>query len=170
MKKTTIFMIAFLVFTSVAFAQAAKAKLYHPEANAKADIEAAIAKANKEGKHVLLQIGGNWCSWCIAFNKKVTETETLKNGVDKNFVTYHLNYSKENYNEDILADLGYPQRFGFPVFVVLDGKGNRIHTQNSVYLEEGKGHGEKEVLEFFTHWGPNALKAENYPSRRKSRK
>ena len=43
--------------------------------------------------------------------------------------------TKRIYDNDILAKYGYPQRFGFPVFIVLDGNGNRIHTQNSAYLE-----------------------------------
>lgn len=36
-------------------------KIYNPDANAKKDIENVIAKAKKEGKHVLIQVGGNWC-------------------------------------------------------------------------------------------------------------
>jgi len=47
-----------------------------------------------------------------------------------------------------LSGLGYPQRFGFPVFVVLDDKGNRLHTHNSDYPEEGKYHSKEKVLEF----------------------
>lgn len=170
MKKITILMIATMLLSGVTFAQAEKAKLYNPKADAASDIAAAVEKAGKEGKHVLLQLGGNWCSWCIAFDKKVKETPTLKAAADKNFVSYHLNYSRENYNDAILADLGYPQRFGFPVFVILDGKGNKIHTQNSAYLEEGNGHSEKKVLEFFKQWGPEALKAENYSRKKKSSK
>jgi len=45
-------------------------KLYNPNADAITDITNAIAIAKKENKHVLLQIGGNWCSWCIALIKR----------------------------------------------------------------------------------------------------
>lgn len=140
----------------------AKPKLYNPAADAKADIEAAVQKAAKEGKHVLLQIGGNWCSWCILFHNKVSSNDTLKTALETNYVSYHLNYSQENKNEEILASLGYPERFGFPVFVILDGKGNRLHTQNSVYLEQGKGHSTSAVLEFFNHWSPKAIDPKTY--------
>jgi len=146
-------------------AQTSEVKLYNPEADAKTDIQNSIAKANAEGKHVLLQIGGNWCSWCVRFNKKVTGNDTLKSVLTEKYITYHLNYSKENWNEEILANLGYPQRFGFPVFVVLDGKGNRLHTQSSVYLEEGKGYSTKKVLEFFNSWSPAAIDPKSYPSK-----
>ena len=51
-----------------------------------------------------------------------------------------------------------PARFGFPVFVILDEQGKRIHTQNSAYLEEGKGYSEKKVAEFLNIWTPKAVK------------
>ena len=137
-------------------------KLYDPTADAKADIATAIAQAKKENKHVFLQIGGNWCSWCIAFDKKVNENEELKKILNDNYVIYHLNYSKENTNSEILKELGYPQRFGFPVFVILDSDGNRLHTQNSSYLEEGKGHSVEKVKEFLDSWTINSLDPANY--------
>lgn len=144
-----------------------KPKIYHPEADAKADIKAAVEKAAKEGKHVMLQVGGNWCSWCLRFNDKLTTNDTLKTAFEKSYVLYHLNYSKENLNEDILASLGYPQRFGFPVFVILDGKGNRIHTQSSGYLESGKGYSTTEVVNFFNQWSPAALDPKTYEKKAK---
>ncbi len=164
MKKINLFLALSLFLTSL-IAQTSEVKLYNPETDAKADIEVAIAKANTERKHVLLQIGGNWCRWCIAFSKKVSENDTLKKVLAANYITYHLNYSQENLNEDALEKLDFPQRFGFPVFVILDGNGKRLHTQNSVYLEEGKGHNTKKILNFFNHWSPTAIDPKSYPSR-----
>jgi thioredoxin-related protein len=147
-------------------AKTEKLKLYDPSADAKADIKAAVEKANKEGKHVLLQVGGNWCKWCLRFNEKATSNDTIRNEIEKNYVVYHLNYSKENENLDVLASLGYPQRFGFPVFVILDGKGNRLHTQSSGYLEEGKGHGTSKIMDFLTMWTPAAVDPKNYEKKK----
>ncbi|MFY7964571.1 MAG: thioredoxin family protein [Chitinophagaceae bacterium] len=137
-------------------------KPYSPTANAKLDINEAVELANKTDKHVILMTGGNWCSWCLRFNTFIRQDAQLDSAVKANFVFYHLNYSKENKNHDILAKYGYPQRFGFPVFIILDENGNRIHTQNSAYLEEGKGYSKAKVLEFFDHWSPKALKPESY--------
>ena len=168
MKKIISMLIVSLVFTGLN-AQTSEVNLYNPEADAKADIEKAVVRANTEGKHVLLQIGGNWCKWCKAFNKKVTENDTLKNALENNYITYHLNYSKENLNEDVLKELDFPQRFGYPVFVILDGNGKRLHTQNSVYLEEGKGYNTKRILNFFKHWSPTAIDPKSYPSRARTK-
>jgi len=152
----------FLAVLSTGYAQDKKPVLYHPEADAKADITDAIEQAGKTGKHVFLQIGGNWCSWCLAFNGLVTSNDTLRNYLAANYQVVHVNYSAENKNEAVLASLGYPQRFGFPVFVILDGEGKRLHTQNSAYLEVGKGHDAKEVLDFLKAWSHDALDPKSY--------
>jgi thioredoxin-related protein len=160
---------AFAGLTISAKAQEAKTEakpdaphLYNPNANAKAEIADAVKQASKEHKNVLLQIGGNWCIWCLRFNDLVTKDAELDKYLHDNYVVLHVNYSPENKNEKVLADLGYPQRFGFPVFVVLDDKGNRLHTQNSGYLEEGKGHSKEKVMEFFKDWSPAAIDPKTY--------
>ena len=160
MKK--VFLLCMLLLALNKAGNAQDVKLYNPEANAAQDIKAAVKKAASEGKHVLLQIGGNWCVWCIRFNQLVTTNDTLNRALNSNYVVLHVNYSKENTNEAVLAALGYPQRFGFPVFVVLNGKGDRLHTQNSAYLESGQGHDPKKVLEFLTNWSPAALDPKSY--------
>lgn len=140
-----------------------KATLYHPKANAAADITAATAKAKQEGKYVLIQAGGNWCTWCIEFAKVASTVPTLDSTIKAGFVWYHLNYSTENTNDAIFEKLGFPQRFGFPSFIILDGDGNRIHTQNSEYLEDGKkSYNVNKVQAFLDMWSPNALKKEMY--------
>lgn len=139
-----------------------KPKIYNPSASAELQIKDAVAKARKEDKHVLLQIGGNWCIWCIRFHNFVNSDTSLSNLQDKNYITAHINYSDENKNDMLMQRLEYPNRFGFPVFVILDATGKRIHTQNSAYLEEGKGYNQKKVAEFLTHWSPAALNPASY--------
>ena len=132
-------------------------KLYNPKANVAKDIEALLAKAKEKNKHVLLQVGGNWCVWCYRLNAFVQTDTLLKKMVKDNYVFYHLNYSKENKNLDYLKKLGYPQRFGFPVLVVLDANGVRLHTQDSALLEKGNGYNKEKVLSFLRQWAPGAL-------------
>ncbi|RPE08146.1 DUF255 domain-containing protein [Chitinophaga lutea] len=135
---------------------------YNPQANAKADIAAAVKQAQRENKHVLLQVGGNWCVWCKRLYKFVNDRPQLKQAQEKNYVVYHLNYSKENENLDVLKGLGFPQRFGFPVIVILDAKGNRLHTQNTALLESADSYDEKKVEGMFTDWAPAALAPARY--------
>ncbi|WEK35940.1 MAG: thioredoxin family protein [Candidatus Pseudobacter hemicellulosilyticus] len=137
-------------------------KLYNPTANAEVELEKAIKEAKAAKKHVFVQIGGNWCVWCARFNVFSTEDKQIDSLIKANYIVYHLNYSKENYNKDLLKRFDYPQRFGFPVFVVLDANGKRLHTQDSGLLEEGKGYDKRRVMTFFQNWAPAALDPEQY--------
>ncbi len=161
MKKLIV--IALCLISITGNAQHATDKLYNPDANAAKDIEAAIKKAKAEKKYVLLQGGGNWCGWCIEFARFSKADPKIDSVINASFVWYHLNYSKENENKAIFAKYGYAQRFGFPVFIILNEKGQRIHTQNSEYLEDGKkSYDQKKVQAFLEMWSPKALNPEMY--------
>lgn len=138
-------------------AESVGVKIYNPAANAQTDLDAAAAKAKKENKHVFVQVGGNWCVWCIRFHNLVEETPDLKNYLATNFETVRVNYSPENKNEAVLKKLKNPGRFGFPVFLILDGNGEVLHIQNSAYLEEGKGHSPKLITDFLKNWTYKAV-------------
>src|SRR3982750_2616518 len=98
-----------LFINATAFGQTKKeaVHLYNPQANAQADINAAVAKAKKENKHVLVQVGGNWCIWCIRFHDLVDSVPALKEYLHNNYETVMLNYSPENKNEAILKKFKY---------------------------------------------------------------
>jgi len=154
----------FFIFCS-SFAQTdnnQSVKLYSPETDVSTEITQGIAKAKAGNKHLLLQIGGNWCPWCIKFHRFCTDDQDISDMIRKSYITIKVNYSKENQNLATLKKLDYPQRFGFPVFVILDSNGKRIHTQNSAYLEEGDCYSKKKVLEFLTQWSPDALNPDLY--------
>ena len=154
--------LVFLSFVS-SMIMAQEATLYHPDANAEKDIAAAVAKAKKENKFVIMQGGGNWCSWCIEFARLVKADPQLDSVMNAGFVWYHLNYSKENKNQKIFEKYGCAQRFGFPVFIILNGNGERIHTQNSEYLEDGKkSYNKAKVQAFLEMWSPKALDPKMY--------
>ena len=139
-----------------------KFKLYKPDDNAKEKISSAIKEAKESGKHVLVQIGGNWCIWCARFNDFITSDKSIDSIVRNNYIVYHLNYSKENKNSDILSQYNFPQRFGFPVFLVLNEKGDLIHTQTSWYLESGKSYDKEKVTAFLNDWSKKALDPSQY--------
>ncbi|WP_292009564.1 thioredoxin family protein [Chryseobacterium sp.] len=137
-----------------------KAKLpkpYDPKADAQKDINNLIAKAQKENKNILLQAGGNWCIWCLRFNQFVQTTPELKEIVDNNYLYYHLNFSPDNKNEKVFAQYDNPgDKFGYPVFIILDKNGKMIHIQRSDVLEQDKGYSKEKVMEFFNNWTPKS--------------
>ncbi|MFT4153967.1 thioredoxin family protein [Parafilimonas sp.] len=163
--KGILIILSVFIFLQAKSQSADTAHLYNPEADAEKEIAAAVKQAKAEHKFVLIQGGGNWCSWCKRFSITVAGDAALDSIVKANFIVYHLNYSEENKNQKLFARYGYPQRFGFPVFIILDENGNRIHTQNSAYLEEGKGYNKEKIAEFFRDWRPAALDPKNYTAK-----
>lgn len=155
MKKLTVFLILYFAGMLLSVAQV---NIYNPNANAALDLEKAIAEANQQGKHVLVQIGGNWCPWCVRLHNLFTTDSSVAAVINKNYVLVKVNYSKENKNLEILNKLDKPQRFGFPVLVILNGNGQRIHTQDSGLLESGEGYDLKKVIGFLKNWTPDAIK------------
>lgn len=132
-------------------------KPYNDKENAEAKIKELVTQAKKENKNILIQAGGNWCIWCLRFNNFVQTTPELKEIVDENYLYYHLNYSPENKNQKVFAKYGNPgEKFGYPVFIVLNQNGKQIHTQDSAVLEEGKGYSLEKVKEFFNKWTPES--------------
>lgn len=156
--------IFFLLFTTASLvAQNAYGTLYHPEADAEADISRLMDQAREEGKHLLIQVGGNWCVWCYRFEDFINSDEGLKDLRSKNYITYHLNYSQEQKNEALLAQYRHPERFGFPVLLVLDARGNLLHTQDTGLLEDGeKSYNLRNVTTFFKAWSPEAFDPATY--------
>lgn len=144
------------------FAQENSIKIYNPDADAETELIKAIEQAQKYNKHVFIQLGGNWCSWCIKFHKFVKENHDLDSIINANYIVLKINYSREKQNTEIFEKFEYPQRFGFPVFVILDSTGKRIHTQNSGLLEKDKSYDIKKVKYFFLNWTAKAIDPEQY--------
>ncbi|MBT3244660.1 MAG: thioredoxin fold domain-containing protein [Bacteroidetes bacterium] len=160
MKKIFFICLIMAIATSV-FAQE-KPEIYDPELNGLEQIQIAIKNAATENKHVLVQVGGNWCGWCILFHQYIKDDAELEKYINDNYKVIHLNWSPDNRNEEALSLLEFPQRFGFPVFVILDETGKRLHTQDSGLLEEGKGYNRNNVMRFFQNWSPKAVNPDSY--------
>jgi thioredoxin-related protein len=163
MKKINFIILVIALCLSInVFSQTEKVAVYNLQRDANKQIDSAVSIAAKEKKHVLLQIGGNWCSWCMMLHKFYSAEPQIDSILKADYVVEYINYSKENKNLDVMKRLDFPQRFGFPVLVILDSNGKRLHTQNSSYLEEGKGYSKDKVLEFLKSWSREAIDPENY--------
>ena len=159
----TIVVLAVALLATVANAQeqTAPKKVYNEEINPLEQIDQALAQAQAEGKFVICQVGGNWCPWCLRFAEFITTDSTINAVVEENFVYIHVNYHPRKATEwsaAMMKRLNNPERFNFPVFVVLDEQGNVLHIQDSSYLEEGKGYNKEKVLRFFQNWTPKAVR------------
>lgn len=158
--------LASAVMCFAAEAQSNLKKVYDESIDPMTQIDNAISKADRNGKFVICQVGGNWCRWCLMFADFISKDNEITELIDKNFEYIHVNYNPRERNDEskmkkaeaMLARLGNPGRFGYPVFVVLDGDGKVIHIQDSSLLEEGNGYNKSKVMRFFSNWTPEAVK------------
>ena len=164
--KKRFFAVILAVFVMAALsAQTALKKVYDENVNPIEQIDQAVAKAKGEGKFVICQVGGNWCPWCLRFADFMSKDADISKLVGENFEYIHVNYNprksegeeKAQLAKTMLQRLSNPERFGFPVFVVLDDMGKVIHIQDSSFLEEGEGYNKEKVLRFFKNWTPQAV-------------
>ena len=154
--------IAILLLVATTLSAQEKKKIYDPAIDGMQQLDEAVLKAGESGKHVLVQVGGNWCPWCIRFHDFIGATHSVDSIIKADYVFVLLNYSKESKNLKALERLGYPQRFGFPVLVVLDSKGNRLHIQDSGFLEKDKNYSEEKVMTFLKCWNAKAVDPKTY--------
>ena len=172
MKKFLILTLAMAFVALSLNAQSSKAqtglrKVYDENINQLEQIDKAVAKAKKEGKFVICQLGGNWCPWCLKFADFITKDAEISKFISDNYVYIHVNYnprmakskdaSTVKMSEALMKRLDNAGRFGYPVLVVLDGNGKVIHIQDSGYLEEGEGYNKKKVQNFLKNWTPKAV-------------
>ncbi|MBQ3743478.1 MAG: thioredoxin family protein [Bacteroidales bacterium] len=169
MKKFLALMLFFALLPVAAGAQDGMKKVYDEQVNQLTQIDQAVKQAKADGKFVVCQVGGNWCPWCLRFADFITKDAEIAKLVKDNFVYIHVDYSPKSFKDDparkersekMMKRLGNPGRFGYPVFVVLDGKGKILHTQDSSFLEEGKGYSKDKVVRFFKNWTPKAVRGE----------
>lgn len=118
------------------------------------DLETAKVEAQRGGKRILLDVGGEWCSWCHILDKLVEEDGEIRSFRDANFVWMKVNYSEENENKAFLA--AYPEIKGYPHLYVLDAGGELLHSQFTGDLEKGKGYDRAKFFAFLKQWAPTA--------------
>ena len=139
-----------LLLALVAGAQSPSEMKYDAKADPQADLHAALARASKEGRNVLMDVGGEWCGWCHRMDKFLTENGVLLDLLQKNYVVVKVNFSDENKNERFLAS--YPKIEGYPHLFVLDAKGKLLESKNTGDLEEGKGYNLTRSQEFLVKY------------------
>jgi len=125
---------------------------YDPKRDAAEDLQNAILEAERTHKHILLEVGGQWCSWCHTLDKFFQANAGLLNLRERNFVTLKINFSEENQNQDLLS--GYPEIIGFPHIFFLDSHGKLLQSQDTSVLENGKSYNLERLTSVLTKWGP----------------
>src|SRR5262249_37080637 len=121
-----------------------------PSRDAAKDIAFGIARAKRENKRVLLDVGGEWCPWCKKLDKMFHEDKEVAKALADHYVVIKVNFSRENQNEAVLSK--YPKIDGCPHLFVLDKTGKLVHSQDTGLLETGDHHDHDKVMAFLQKW------------------
>ena len=127
---------------------------FDPKRDPEKDLLAALARAKAEGKRVIVDVGGEWCSWCHILDRFFASHADLDALRDARYVWLKVNFSKENENRAFLSR--WPKVAGFPHLFVLGADGKLLHSQDTGALEQGKGYDPAKMRAFLERWSAPA--------------
>lgn len=131
---------------------------FDPKRDPAKDVADAQVEAQRSGRRILLDVGGEWCVWCRRLDSLFVRHKGLHEQLHAGFVVVKVNFSPENKNEKFLSR--FPKIPGYPHLFVLDEKGMLLHSQDTGALESGKGHDPVKVRAFLDAWGKPILPTE----------
>lgn len=140
--------VAALVFVVIA-AGARGADLpttFDPERDGARDVEYAVSLANADGKRVIVDVGGEWCTWCHVMDRFIAANDDVRDAIDAHYVWVKVNFSKQNENAALLGR--WPKVRGYPHLFVLDGNGALVLSQDTEELEAGRSYDKGRFLAF----------------------
>jgi thiol:disulfide interchange protein len=139
-----------ILVSAVAFAAD---KPFDPKRDPAQDLAAAEAQAQAAHKNILLDVGGNWCGWCLVLDRFVHEQPEVRARLDR-FVVVHVNWSMDNRNDAFLSRYGKPN--AFPYYFVLSPEGKLLKAQSTDVFETdhklGDGYSAEQLEKFFDRW------------------
>jgi thiol:disulfide interchange protein len=108
--------------------------LYSETSNASADIAAAMVRARREHKRILLDFGGNWCGDCQVLDIYYHQSPNAEI-LDKNFILVHVNIGHMDKNVDVAKRYKVPITRGVPALAVIDAQGVLLYSEREKEFE-----------------------------------
>jgi thioredoxin 1 len=121
---------------------------YNEAADAKADVERALAVARSARLPVLVIFGANWCEDCRALDASLKSAKTA-DLVAKDFLVVKVDVGHFDHNLDLAAAYGDPIRKGIPAAVVLSPDNNVLYATSAGELSNARRMSDTGVHEFF---------------------
>lgn len=127
------------------------AVIYPSSGQAEADIAAALERAGKENKRVLLDFGGNWCGDCQVLELYFHDSAN-RPLLESNYVLVPVNIGHMDENLAIAARYGVPIDKGVPALAVLSASGQLIYSQRQGEFEAMRTMDSAAVTAFLLQW------------------
>lgn len=130
---------------------------FDPARDAAADLEMAKVEAQRGGKRIVLEVGGEDCARCPLLDRFMEGDSQLRRFRDAHYVWVKVDAGSEAGSAALLAQLPPVQQH--PHLFVLDAEGRLLHSQPAAGLEKGLGYDHGRFDGFLKHWAPPAVPA-----------
>jgi thioredoxin 1 len=128
--------------------------LYNKNADAKVEIEEAVAKAKKDHQRVILVFGGNWCYDCHVLDQAFHQTDVAPL-LEKNFQVVHVDLGDDGKkNHDLAAEYQVPLEKGVPALAILGPDGKLLYSQKNGEWESAHSLDPDDIIAFLDKWKP----------------
>jgi thiol-disulfide isomerase/thioredoxin len=131
---------------------------YNLQADAKAEVDAALARARISGKRVIVDLGGNWCPDCRVFAGILGVPEVRK-FVDEHFEVVLVNVGRYDTNLDIPARWGIDKLAAAPTTLIVSPTGELLNKDDTVALRDARAMTPQAVVDWLAHWAAPAKQA-----------
>lgn len=129
----------------------------YPSSDAKKDIDAAIQAASKDGKHVLLDFGADWCPDCRVLGA-LFDDPAVAPFLAANFDVVHIDVGRRDKNGNLVEAYGATSGDWIPAVVILDAQGRQIaRTDDKVRLTRRTT--TDQLLAVLRDWAPKKVVA-----------
>ncbi len=123
---------------------------YDPERDPFVDGNHALQNAKETQRRVLIEVGGDWCSWCYILDEFISTTPSVYKQLHDNFVVLKVNYSDANENESFLK--GLPVITAYPHVFITESDGSIVYSGNIVKLLDKGKYSKKRFDNFLEQW------------------
>jgi thiol:disulfide interchange protein len=121
-------------------------------ANADADVDAAIARAKKSGKRVLIDLGGNWCADCRILSGLMALPE-MDAFLKAHYEIVDVDVGRFNRNLQIPARYGITERLaGVPAILVVTPEGRLVNRDKVSAIEDARHMTPQALADWLAQW------------------
>ena len=133
-------------------------KIYDDTRDPFVDAKAALALAQKTDRNVLIEIGGNWCTWCHKMDAFLEKNPALYKQLHQEFVILKVNVSDSNENEAFMK--GLPPVLGYPHMYVSTSAGKMLLSKDTAELQENGAYAVENWQAFIDRWKASATNSQ----------
>jgi len=125
---------------------------YDANADAAKAVEAAFARARKNGKRVLIDLGGNWCPDCVVL-ANVMLLPQMKPFLAAHFEIVAVDIGRFDKNLAIPARFGIKERLeGVPAVIIADADGKFVNRGHISALADARHMSAQAIADWLAGW------------------